>query len=211
LAEVEFSANAEVLSEERPYGRSGCVLFDPLKKEVTHIVVRESEPPGRQRILPIHFVEAANARQITAHLSREELRALDLFVETDFILADARLPWVRMWPFVETPPQLIVLEHEKLPAGEVALRRGMPVYANDGLVGSVGELMIDRPGGKITHLVLREGHLWGTKDVSIPVSMIRSTGKAGIGLRLSKAEIEGLPAIPVHRYGRRELPGAGND
>jgi hypothetical protein len=101
---------------------------------------------------------------------------------------------------VASVPGLVVLEHEKLPADEPAVRRGAPVYASDGFIGSVGELMIDQTGNKITHLVLRDGHLWGAKDISIPVSMIRSKGRAGIGLRLSKKEIEDLPVIPVRRF-----------
>lgn len=100
-------------------------------------------------------------------------------------------------------PGLVVLEHEKLPPNEPAVRRGAPVYANDGFIGSVGELMIDQTSSKITHLVLRDGHLWGAKDISIPVSMIRSKGRAGIGLRLSKKEIEDLPLIPIRRFDGR--------
>jgi len=51
----------------------------------------------------------------------------------------------------------------------------------------------------ITHLVLREGHLWGEKDVTIPVSQIDHIEEGTVHLKLSKPDIEALPAIPVRR------------
>ena len=56
--------------------------------------------------------------------------------------------------------------------GELAVRRGSRVRATDGDVGRVDEFLVDRETAHITHLVLREGHLWGQKDVLIPVSEI---------------------------------------
>jgi hypothetical protein len=152
-------------------------------------------------MVPIDRVVEATPRLVNLNCTSDELRTMAPFVESEFILADAKLTWVRLWPFVEPAPGLIVLEHEKLPPAEPGLKRGVPVYADDGFIGSVGELMIEPASGKITHLVLRDGHLWGMKDISIPVSMIRSKGQGGIGLRLSKKEIERLPDIAVRRFG----------
>ena len=46
-----------------------------------------------------------------------------------------------------------------------------------------------------THLVLREGHLWGKKDVTIPVDQIDRIEADVIYLKLDKAAVEHLPSV----------------
>jgi sporulation protein YlmC with PRC-barrel domain len=104
----------------------------------------------------------------------------------------------RMWPYV-IPEVLMPIEHMHIPPGELAVRRGARVRATDGHVGRVDEFMVDPTNGHITHLVLREGHPWGQKDVTIPVSQIERIEENAVYLRLDKHSIEALPAIPVRR------------
>ncbi|MFN2166188.1 MAG: PRC-barrel domain containing protein, partial [Anaerolineae bacterium] len=59
--------------------------------------------------------------------------------------------------------------------------------------------LVDPSTGHITHLVLREGHLWGQRDVTIPVSQIDHFDDDSVSLALDKDSIEALPAIPVRR------------
>jgi sporulation protein YlmC with PRC-barrel domain len=79
------------------------------------------------------------------------------------------------------------------------LSRGARVEATDGRVGRVDEFLIDPENDHITHIVLREGHLWGQRDVSIPVSEIERVEEDAVYLKLSKRKIEALPATPVRR------------
>jgi hypothetical protein len=67
-------------------------------------------------------------------------------------------------------------------------------------VGRVDEFLIDPENDHITHLVMREGHLWGQKDVTIPISEIDRIEGDSVYLKLSKDEVEALPAIPMHRW-----------
>jgi sporulation protein YlmC with PRC-barrel domain len=73
------------------------------------------------------------------------------------------------------------------------------VEATDGKVGRVDEFLINPKTDHITHLVLREGHPWGRKDVTIPVSQIDHYKENTVYLKLDKHGIEALPAIPVRR------------
>jgi sporulation protein YlmC with PRC-barrel domain len=66
-------------------------------------------------------------------------------------------------------------------------------------VGRVDEFLVDPRNEHITHLIMREGHLWGQKDVSIPLSAIGHIEEDTVHLKLSKSEIEALPAIPIRR------------
>lgn len=49
------------------------------------------------------------------------------------------------------------------------MRRGDYVHATDGDIGRVQSLVSDRGSRHVTHVLLQEGHLWGRKEVAIPV------------------------------------------
>jgi hypothetical protein len=83
------------------------------------------------------------------------------------------------------------------------MHRGARVEATDGHVGRVDEFLVDPMDGHITHLVLREGHLWGEKYVTISVSQIARLEEDAVYLKLDKQSIEALPTISARRRGRR--------
>jgi uncharacterized protein YrrD len=89
---------------------------------------------------------------------------------------------------------------ESIPPDELAVHRGASVEASDGQVGHVDDFLVDQESGHITHLVLREGHLWGQKDVTIPVAQIAREEENAVYLKLDKQAIGALPAIPVQRW-----------
>ena len=100
------------------------------------------------------------------------------------------------WPYIST--QIPVILHKQIPLGELAVDRGAQVIARDGYVGRIDEFLVTAADSHITHLVLREGHLWGQKDITIPVSEIESIDNDGnVHLKLSREEIGELPAIPL--------------
>jgi sporulation protein YlmC with PRC-barrel domain len=82
----------------------------------------------------------------------------------------------------------------------LSFRRGAKVYALDGKIGQVDEFMVSPEDHQITHLMLREGHLWGKKLVIIPVSKIDRVEENQIFLRLDKLAVEALPVIPIKRH-----------
>ena len=104
------------------------------------------------------------------------------------------------FPYI-TPDMTVYVpeESQQIPPGELAVRRGTRVEATDGFVGKVDELVVNPENGHITHLVMREGHLWGKKDVAIPLSAIGDTHEDTVVLKLDKRQIESLPTFPVNR------------
>ncbi len=105
-----------------------------------------------------------------------------------------------LWPYATPATGFIMIENEHIPANELAVRRGASVEATDGHAGRVDEFLIDPIDNTITHLVLREGHLWGQKNITIPMSQIDRFEENTVWLKLDKQSIEALPAIPIHRY-----------
>jgi hypothetical protein len=78
----------------------------------------------------------------------------------------------------------------------VEIRRGEPVQATDGDIGRVQGLVIDAASGHVTHVLLQEGHLWGRKDVAIPISAVSSTAD-GIQLKITKQDVQDLPPVDI--------------
>ena len=48
----------------------------------------------------------------------------------------------------------------------------------------------------MTHVLLQEGHLWGRKDVAIPIGAVASTSD-GIQLTITKRQVEDLPPLDI--------------
>jgi sporulation protein YlmC with PRC-barrel domain len=93
----------------------------------------------------------------------------------------------------------VPVEHKQIPPGELTVRRGTRVIAMDGYVGHVDEFVVNSENGYITHLVMREGHQWGRKDVIIPLSAMGDTHENTVFLKLDKHQIKSLPTFPLHR------------
>jgi len=100
--------------------------------------------------------------------------------------------------YFEHEPIYEKIEH--IPPGEKGIHRGASIYATDGKVGLVDEFLISPVDNHISHLVLREGHLWGQKLVTIPVSEIDRIETDHVYLKINKQAIEKLPVIPVKRH-----------
>jgi hypothetical protein len=147
-------------------------------------------------------VEEATPGLIRLRCTRNELGEMEPFTETEFVrvtLPEYTSGPYLAWPYVLPKTVTRTVEHEHIPPGELAVRRGARVEATDGHAGRVDEFLVNPSDGHITHLVLREGHLWGQKDVAIPVSEIEYIEEKSVYLKLDKHSIEALPTIPIHR------------
>jgi hypothetical protein len=86
--------------------------------------------------------------------------------------------------------------HDRVPLGEVEVRRGDSVHATDGDIGRVRGLIIDPGDHHVTHFLLDEGHLWGAKRVAIPIGAVLRVDE-GVRLSLTKDEVRDLPPIDL--------------
>jgi sporulation protein YlmC with PRC-barrel domain len=100
-------------------------------------------------------------------------------------------------PYSYAEAEMLPVRRSAVPEGELAVRRGAHVEATDGHVGQVDEFLVDPESERVTHLVLQEGHLWGKKDVSIPVSEVERIADNTVHLKIDKRAIGALPAVPV--------------
>ncbi len=210
---MEIPLNAKVVCQDGVCGKSLYVLINPVTKEVTDLVVEGDFSAKNEFIVPLNFVAEVKAGTIHLNCRKAELEKLDPFIKTSFINEDIPAFYYKpaggmvgmgayyVWPYV-TPAKSVKVpvEEEQIPPGELAVQRGTRVKATDGFVGKVDEFVVNPDNNHITHMIMREGHLWGHKDVIIPLSEIATTGEETVTLKIDKHQIEALPTFPVKRH-----------
>ena len=180
---MEIPLQAQVECTDGVCGRSVYVLIDPVVEKVTHLVVSEASSPYTEYIVPVEAVSATIVDTIQLRCSKAELEKMDRFVQTEFV--EEKVPSGNFLvgngmygmgsyyylPYVTSDGKAYEsVKTQQIPPGELAVHRGTRVEAKDGYVGKVDEFVVNPKNGLITHLVMREGHLWGKKDVIIPLS-----------------------------------------
>ena len=214
----DIPLNAKVICIDGECGKSSHVIINPLNQTITHIVVEnDSLRDSKQRLVPFNKIVETTHKSIQLKCTTKELAAMEKFTETHFINSDEaeyatfgstdehifnEVELYSMYPYVYSEDNLfsIAVEDERIPPGEMAVRRGADVRATDGLVGKVDEFVIDPENGHITHLVVREGHLWDKKELTLPLSAVDRLDEYVVELKLNKKTVKSLPAIPLKRF-----------
>ncbi len=213
---MDIPLDVEVYCSDGPCGRSTAVVLNPTSREVTHFVVQTKGFFHDEYLVPVDLIVEQpgqevkpTAQRIALRCTCEELAQCPPFEKTVYIGLDgsevgaqdaaaAMSVSTYAYPNQEYlgPPTPPTIQEEQIPQGELSLHRGAIVEASDGHVGQVDELLISPEGGHITHLVLRTGHLWGKRDVTIPVSQIDRMEEDTVYLKLDKAAVGKLPGVP---------------
>jgi sporulation protein YlmC with PRC-barrel domain len=202
---MDIPVNAEIVCTDGIGGRSTQIVLNPKTNEVTHVVVEEHGFMGLEHLVHVDQIVESTPTAIRLRCTKAELGEMELFRETEYTPSTAPHYVTGPYPLgysVVPESRYFVLEHEHIPPGELAVRRGTQVEAIDGHVGQVDEFLVDSASDHITHLVLREGHLWGQKDVTIPLAAIDRIEEDTVYLKIDKRRIEELPSLPTHHFGR---------
>jgi uncharacterized membrane protein/sporulation protein YlmC with PRC-barrel domain len=213
---TEIAVDARIECVDGPCGRCLTLIVDRETRQVTHLVLEDETLPDKpsQRLVPVDQVAAADRDLIRLGCTRDEVARMEPFVETHYI---QKTEWsYAVVPGGQGPPtgaptggaSYTTYEAERVPAGAVAIRPGIEVEATDGQAGTVGELVVDPQTAEVTHFVLREGHLWGKKEVTLPVAAVERVAGDRVYLRLDKEAIGQLPSVPVRRHHVRRADDA---
>ena len=214
MAETEaVTIGAEASCTDGVAGEVTRVVVDPVARAVTHLVV---EPKGRQglgRLVPLDLIDGTGG-EIRLHCTLVEFERLDPAEETQFLPGTrgyeaygpeqvVAWPWVSLGGTPGVPGEMVsgtseTVTFDTIPLGEVEVRRGEPVHAADGAIGHVEGLVINPGNYHVTHVLLQEGHLWGRKEVAIPISAVTGV-EGGIQLSMTKQDVEDLPPVNLDR------------
>jgi len=203
---MDIPVNASLYCQDDLCGQTEAVVLNPITDKITHLVVKEKNVPHTQHLIPIERVEKSSADAVYLPFPANELSLQDPFIEIEYL----RNPIPHYMPendIYYAPPlvlrdesEMIAVKHRSIPLNELEISRGAKVHSADGhKVGRVDEFIVEKESARIIYLVLREGHLFGAEDVSIPVSEIDQLNEDDVHLKLTKKEIAALPAIPVKR------------
>jgi hypothetical protein len=207
-----FTIGAEVTCSDGVCGKLRRVIVDPVARTVTHLAVDPADHLDLARLVPLDLVDSATADEIKLRCTVTEFEHLEAAEETQFMAgADGYGPYgpdqVMSWPYYGLGPGLAGVGpemispgvvYDTIPLGEVEVRRGEHVQATDGSIGRVQGLVIDRDSHHVTHVLLQEGHLWGKKEVAIPIKAVtRVDPDDGIHLNLTKEQVQDLPPVDV--------------
>jgi len=211
-AETPFRIGADARCVDGVCGKVIRVVVDPVARAVTHLVVEPRHWPGLGRLVPLDLVDAATPKEVRLRCTRAEFDELRFAEDTHFAPA-TRLDQhpgysaeqLLMLPYYsrgigEGMPQAQEDEptgtYGSLPPGEVGVRRDERVHATDGEIGRVEGLVIDPGSHHVSHVLLQVGHLFGRREVAIPIGAV--TGVVdGVQLNITKQQVENLPPVNI--------------
>jgi sporulation protein YlmC with PRC-barrel domain len=226
---TQFTIGVEVNCSDGVCGEVSRVVVDPIARAVTHLVVEPKHRQGLGRLVPLELVAATNG-EIALSCTMADFDKLDPAEETQFLpgsdgYGSYGREQVYSWPYYGLGGAALggsmgggigmaggglgtgigsqTVTYDTVPLGEVAVRRGDPVHATDGDIGKVQGIVIDTRTHGVTHVLLQEGHLWGRKDVAIPIRAVTRVGEV-IELNMTKQALEELPSIDVDHPEARE-------
>ena len=212
---MDIPLDVEVFCSDGACGRSTAVIVNPVSQEVTHVVVATQEMLHSEYLVPITLIEESETDRIQLRCRRNTLATMEPFHKIKFVrlqdleesdrppanIPEAHMSYAWLWPYITARGDYgAYINVEQIPHNELAVHRGTHVEATDGRIGQVDEFVINPENDHITHLVLREGHLWGQKDITVPISEVDRVESNVVYLKLDKQAVENLPAMSVKRW-----------
>jgi sporulation protein YlmC with PRC-barrel domain len=204
---MPFKIGADARCTDGACGQVSRIIVNPATREVTHLAVDPKHRHGPGRLVPVDLADATTG-QIRLRCTLAEFQALRLAREIEAVpdldptghasIAPSQMNWFT-WGNVARgsgqagAPQEVTVD--SVPSGEVDVRRELTVCATDGEIGQVQGLVVEPGGHQVTHLLLQEGHLWGRKEVAIPIGAVTKIGTLLVHLSLTKHQVKDLPPV----------------
>lgn len=177
------------------------VILNPVTHKVTHLALRDDKlPDNPTRLVPVGHVASATKDDIRLSCTWSDVAAMQPFVVSHLVQqspspsVDA-YSYSSQYVFNDTAYESV--SEREVPEGALAVVSGMAVEASNGKVGTLDALVLDESSGEITHLQMHKGHLWGEKEVTIPIADVDSVLGNTVYLKLDKKTVKELPTVKV--------------
>jgi len=211
---TEFKMGARASCSDGSCGEVRRTILDPGTRTITHLVIENKHESGSGRLVPVGLIDATGD-EIRLRCTLAEFGQLDPAEEVDLAegvdygggygQAEAVQGYGDIGSMgvggsasgmgigmgIGHRTQTVITDN--VPLGEAQVARHESVHALDGEIGKVEGFVVDA-GHKVTHVLLQEGHLWGRKEVAIPVSAVTAVDE-GIRLNLTRQQVEDLPPL----------------
>ena len=178
---MDVPIGARVYCENELCGHSTQVILNQVTNQLTHIVVQRDGSLFAGRKVPIEWIETSTPDQLVLRCSRAEL------VGSEYVQGE----------FTSPGPAKSTSGHTGNSPSELAVRQGAWVEAWDRYAGLVDEFLVDPNTHRVTHIVLREIHLWGNRQVVVPLSAISRIEEDRVRLDLCIDNLQELQSTPT--------------
>lgn len=209
------------------YGELADIVVDPIKKRVTHVVVQPQHRHDLARLIPIERAQSMGDDEgaIRLDFTIDEVNHLEPLQRSAYLRVgetpvedpDHQVGIENMLalPYYEsltpggglgtTMPAMAYDDHmteiyDRVPKDTIEIRRSSAVISSDDhSLGHVDGFVVDSEDG-ITHLVLEHGHLWGKREITVPIGAVASIENDVVNLSLTKDQVGDLKSVPVRRW-----------
>jgi sporulation protein YlmC with PRC-barrel domain len=215
---VRLELDKTVLVDGKEVGKLADLVVDPVAKRVTHLVVKPRHGDDTSHLVPIELADPAEQEgKIALTCSHAEFEALPAVEEFTYLRLgevttndpnwDVGVSDILALPYYDSTGLAgsvdaagdVGVVWDRVPKGDVELRRSSRVMSSDEqYLGDVDGFLVDDTD-HITHFVLERGHLWGRREVTVPIGAVASVESDVVTLSLSKDEVGALPSHRVHR------------
>ena len=208
-----FGLGSAVMGASGKFGEIERVMFDPNTRRAEHLVVRYGTLLAGTRVVPFHNVARVDGEGVHLTLDEDAFGQLppyrddlDRARDPDYVAPPAEetagrsgtgfqmdqltargvLGYTTDKPMGYPGHEQVVPDDRQLPA----VGRGTNVFDGTGeKVGEIGELAVESETGMPARVVVRSGLIF-TKDFDVPLEWVDGITPEGIGLSVSKSDME---------------------
>jgi uncharacterized protein YrrD len=222
---MRLELGSPVECSDAALGELADIVIDPTTRRVTHLVVEPHHRHERAQLVPIELASAGegSATAIRLDCTLADSEKLPRVEELEYLRLgefpvddpswDVGISEMLALPYyeaVDIPSAVVVdfeqhvtVRYDRVPKDEVEIRRASSVSSSDGHhLGHVDGFVVGEDQ-RVGHVVLEHGHLWGKREVAIPIGAVASVENDAVLLALTKEEVEALEPTPVHRWPHR--------
>jgi hypothetical protein len=201
--ETDYAIGAKASCSDGYCGELNRLIVDPAARTVTHLVIQPEHRHAPGRLVPLDLVTVVND-EIRLDCTVAEFGNLDSAQERDLVEGPLSAQSHRdvgsmgVGGSVYGAGMRMDLGHRRtvvedvIPLGETEVGPGEPVHALDGEIGQVAGFIVSPGEHQVTHVLLKEGHLWGRKEVAIPMTAVTGV-HYGIRLSITRKQVAALP------------------
>ena len=221
---MRFDLGSPVDCAGEPYGELADIVIDPAARRLTHLVVQPHNRHDLARLVPVQQVRESTALHggISLACSIEEVSQLDSVQRSVFVRLgeqpvedpDSDVGIVETYelppygpmgvdalgsgmPPIDIDPHA-TLSYDRVPKDTAELRHSSSVTSAEGdHLGRLDGLVVDDQQ-QIVYLVLERGHLWGKREIAIPIDVVARIESDEVQLSLSKDQVSELKPLEGH-------------
>jgi sporulation protein YlmC with PRC-barrel domain len=192
----------------------GDVVIDPERRSITHLIVQPKGDPGLARLVAIDRARGGDADgSIELDWTAEEVDKSEAVHTARYLRIGEQIEEDAGWGvgIEEVTPMSysgtfvpggidpgtgqtdfdphVTASYDRVPEGEVEIRHGSEVTSSKGEhVGHVNGFLTDGEH-RITDFVLAHGHLWGKREILIPIASVARIANDELVLSVAKDEV----------------------